>query len=119
MAGRFIDKLKSAANLTATKREVKLSNGDYVEFYAKPMTMAEREKAQKDARSEDANAFALHLLVNKATDAHGKRLFTPGDISELKMNVRDEDLQGLMLAVLQNEDELEVDMKSTGKGSEE
>ena len=36
------------------------------------------------------------------------------------MHVRDEDLQKLMLAVLQEpEDEEEVDMKSTGEGDKE
>lgn len=115
--GRFIDKLKKAANLVPTKRVVVLSNGEEVEFYCKPLTMNERERAQKEAKSDDAGAFALQLLINKATNAHGSRLFTPGDISELKMHVRDEDLQKLMLAVLQEpeEDPEEVDMKSAGE----
>lgn len=119
--GRFIDRLKKAANLVPTKRVVVLSNGDEVEFYATPLTMNQRERAQKEAKSDDAGAFALQLLVNKATNAHGSRLFTPGDISELKMHVRDEDLQKLMLAILQepDEEEEEIDMKSAGKGAEE
>ena len=118
--GRFIDKLKKAANLVPKKRVVVLSNGEEVEFYSKPLTMNERERAQKEAKSDDAGAFALQLLVNKATNGHGTRLFTPGDISELKMHVRDEDLQKLMLAVLQEpEDEEEVDMKSSGEGDKE
>ena len=83
--------------------------------------MAQRERAQKEAKGDDAGAFALQLLVNMATNAHGTRLFTPGDLAELKVHVRDEDLQKLMLAVLQEpeEDEEELDMKSSGKGAEE
>lgn len=121
MAGsvRFIDKLKKAANLVPKKRVVVLSNGDEVEFYSKPLTMNERERAQKEAKSDDAGAFALQLLINKATNSGGTRLFTPGDISELKMNVRDEDLQKLMLAVLQEpEEEEQIDMKSAGEGDQ-
>lgn len=121
MAGsvRFIDKLKKAANLVPKKRVVVLSNGEEVEFYSKPLTMNERERAQKEAKSDDAGAFALQLLINKATNSGGVRLFTPGDISELKMHVRDEDLQKLMLAVLQEpEDEEQVDMKSAGEGDQ-
>ena len=118
MAGRFIDKLKKAANLTPTVREVTLSDGTYVEFWCKPLTMAERERAQKEARSDDAGQFALQLLVNKAQDANGNKLFNPGDIADLKFAVRDEDLQKLMLAVIQEpEDEAEADMKSASEGS--
>ena len=119
--GRLIDKLKKAANLVPKKRVVVLSNGEEVEFFSKPLTMAQRERAQKEAKGDDAGAFALQLLVNMATNAHGTRLFTPGDLAELKVHVRDEDLQKLMLAVLQEpeEDEEELDMKSSGKGAEE
>ena len=119
VSGRFIDKLKKAANLVPKKRVVVLSNGEEVEFYSKPLTMAQRERATKEAKSDDAGQFALQLLVNMATNASGSRLFTPGDISELKMNVRDEDLQKLMLAVLQEPDDEEVDMKSAGEGDKE
>ena len=60
----------------------------------------EREKAQKDAGSEEATAFALQLLVQKAKDETGLALFKAGEIAELKNEVRDADLQSLMLAVI-------------------
>ena len=113
MPGRFIDKLKAAANLTPTKKVVKLANGEEVEFWSTPMTAAERERAKKDARSDDPAAFALQLLVRKAQDSHGKRLFNPGDVADLKNAVRDDDLQNLLIAVLgSDEEEEEYDMKS-------
>jgi hypothetical protein len=120
LALKAIDRLKQAANLKPNKRVVLLNNGDEFEFYCVPLTMAERERAAKDAKSDDAGAFALQLLVNKAQDDNGTRLFSPGDIAELKHKVRDEDLQKLMLAVLQNEEENEaaLDTKSPGKGAE-
>jgi hypothetical protein len=67
--------------------------------------MAEREKAQKDAGSDDANAFALRLLIQKAQDSAGQQMFKPGEIAELKNEVRDEDLQTLMVALIKNEGE--------------
>ena len=39
--------------------------------------MAERERAQKDAKSDDINLFALQLLVLKAKDDGGGRMFGP------------------------------------------
>ena len=115
MAGatRFIDKLVKAARLDPVKKEVVLENGDSVVFYVTPLTAAERERAKKDARSEDPNAFALQLLVRKALDSTGQRLFTPGDIAVLKNSVRDADLQKLLLAVLGVDEEDEsIDLKS-------
>ena len=68
MAGRFIDKLKKAARLDPIKKEITLEGGETVVLWVTPLTAAERERAKKDARSDDPNAFALQLLVRKAKD---------------------------------------------------
>lgn len=107
-------RLKKAANLTPVKRKIALSDGTSFEFYSTALTMAERERAQKMPGGEDANGFALNLLVTKAMDDTGQRLFQAGEIAELKNEVMDADLQALMLAIITNpEEEQEVDMKSS------
>jgi cell division inhibitor SulA len=68
---RAIDRLRKAANLEPTKKNVELSDGTIFEMWVSPLTMAERERAQKQAKSEDANAFALQLLISKALDENG------------------------------------------------
>ena len=116
MAGRFIDKLVKAARLDPVKKEVKLSDGTVVVMWVAPMTAAERDRAKKDARSDDPNAFALQLLLTKAKDSNGTKLFSPADAATLRNSVRDEDLQALMMAVLtgdEEEGEEELDMKSS------
>lgn len=115
--GAALDRLKKAANLKPTKRTVTLSDGSEFEFFATPLTMAERERATKDAKSDDINQFAIQLLVSKAKDENGRRLFTPGDIAPLKNEVRDEDLQSLMVAIVQEgeAEEEEIDLKSDRK----
>ena len=119
MAGRFIDKLKKAARLDPVKKEIQLDSGEAVVMYVTPLTAAERERAKKDARSEDPGAFALQLLLKKAKDGNGTPLFTPGDAAVLKNEVRDSDLQKLMLAILGgDEDEEALDMKSADDGAE-
>ena len=110
-AGSAIDRLRKAANLKATKKTVTLNDGDLFEFWSTPLTMAERERAQKDAKSDDINQFALQLLVMKAKDENGGRMFGPGDVAALKNDVRDDDLQQLMIAIMQEPEE-EIDMKS-------
>lgn len=111
-ASSALARLKKAANLTPIKRVVTLTDGTEFEFYSSPLTMAERERAQKMPNGEDVNGFALNLLVTKAVDDTGKRLFQAGEIAELKNDVLDADLQALMLAIVTNPEEEEVDMKS-------
>lgn len=117
MAVRFIDKLVKAARLEPKKKEIELDSGEVVVLWVSPMTAAERDRAKKDARSEDPNAFALQLLIQKAMDEDGRRLFGTGDAATLRNEVRDNDLQKLMMAVLTDEDEEgeELDMKSSSK----
>ena len=81
-------------------------------MWVTPLTMAEREKAQKRAGSDDANAFALQLLINKAKDENGEALFIAGEIDVLKNEVKDKDLQSLMLAILTDDEQEAIDPKS-------
>ena len=117
---RFIDKLKKAARLDPIRREVELDSGDVVEMWVTPMTAAERDRAKKDARSDDPTAFALQLLVRKAKDENGQPLFSAGDVAVLRNEIRDSDLQKLMLAVVGGDDSEEepLDMKSDSAGAE-
>lgn len=111
-SNRALDRLKKAANLQPVKKVVTLSDGSEFEFYCTPLTMAERERAQKGT-NDDANAFAIQLLILKAQDELGNRLFQMGEVAELKREVRDADLQSLMLAVINADgDEEPVDPKS-------
>lgn len=108
---RALDRLKKAANLTPVKKTVTLSDGSQFEFYRTPLTMAERERAQKASNTDDANAFALQLLIQKAMDENGQRIFAAGEIAELKNEVRDADLQMLMLAAISEDSSEEVNTK--------
>lgn len=106
-------RLKKAANFTPTKRSVTLNDGSVFDMWVAPLTMAERERAQKMPGGDDTNGFALNLLITKALDENGQRLFQAGQIAELREEVLDADLQQLMLGVIQNPEEQEItDMKS-------
>jgi hypothetical protein len=50
MTNSALARLKKAANLTPVKRAVTLGDGASFEMWAAPLTMAERERAHKDAR---------------------------------------------------------------------
>ena len=100
-----LDRLRKAANLEPKKKEVKLSDGSIFEMYVTPLTMAERDRAQRLSK-DDNNSFALQLLLAKALDETGRRLFNVGEIDVLKNEVKDSDLQKLMLAVITEEEEI-------------
>ena len=108
---RALDRLKKAANLEPVKRSVTLADGSVFEFYCTPLTMSQRERAQKDTNG-DMDAFALQLLVLKAQDESGQRLFQAGEMAELKHEVRDSDLQKIMIAVLQDDNKEGSDPKA-------
>lgn len=98
--GRAIDVLAKAANFTPIKQEIILADGSEFTFYAAPLSAAQREKAQKDSKSDTTSDFAMQLLIAKALDENGERLFKAGDIPRLKHDVEDEDLQKMILCVL-------------------
>ena len=108
---RAIDRLRKAANLEPIKKVGELSDGSTFEMWVAPLTMAERERAQKQAKSDDANAFALQLRIAKALDESGAKLFSVGEVDVLKNEVKDKDLQALMLAILTDDAE-PIDPKS-------
>lgn len=109
---RAIDLLRKAANFEPIRQEITLANGDEFVFYVSPLTAAEREKAQSTAKGN--NDFGFQLLVAKALDGNGEKLFKPGDIDVMRQEVEDEDVQKLILRVLKprGKNEAEPDSKS-------
>lgn len=108
---RAIDRLRKAVNLQAVKKVVTLGDGSEFELWVTPLVMAEREKAQKAAKDGDMNGMTLQLLIDKAMDETGRPLFAAGEIDILKNEVKDSDLNKLMLAVIEDEQK-PVDVKN-------
>lgn len=113
---RAIDKLRKAANFEPVRQTVVLDDDSELIFYVTPLTAAEREKAQRNSKTDSANDYALQLLVLKAKDENGDALFRSGDIPILKQEVPDEILQQMILKVLRpNEQGEDLDLKSGGE----
>tara|TARA_R100000781_G_scaffold81718_1_gene50382 strand:- start:150 stop:503 length:354 start_codon:yes stop_codon:yes gene_type:complete len=74
-----------------------------------PLTIAERESIQKKTNSDDANDFALALMIEKALDSEGNRLFQDGDKAALRREVEAAVLQEIQLAMLESGTDKEVD----------
>ncbi len=96
------------------RKAAELPDGSEFEFWMTPLTLAERSRAQKQAKSDDATDFALQLLVAKATDENGEKLFNAGDLAELRNSLPASVVEALMLLLLTSEEveeEAEVDPK--------
>jgi len=91
------------------KHEVKDGDETVLEVYWHPLTIAERESIQKKAGSDDANDFALGMLIEKALDEKGTRLFQDGERAVLKNAVEASVLQEIQLAMLSSGAENKVE----------
>lgn len=109
---RAIDRLKSVLPMEPQRKVVMLPDGEF-EFWMRPLTLAQRAKAQKLAGSDDATAFALQLLVMVAKDENAQPLFAAGEIAELKNAIPAKVVDDLMLAMMDakpGEDEEEEEL---------
>ena len=99
------------------KHEVKDGDDVVLEIYWHPLTIAERESIQKKSNSDDAADFALGMMIEKALDADGKRLFQDGEKAQLRNAVDASILQEIQLAMLNSGaenkvEEAKADLKS-------
>ena len=99
------------------KHQVKVEEEVVLEVFWHPLTIAERESIQKRTDSDDAGDFALNLMIQKALDKEGKRLFADGDRAGLRRDVDASILQEIQLAMLtsgteQKVEEAKADLKS-------
>ena len=103
-----LERLKKAISMKPQRKAVVLPKGVEFEYWMTPLTLAERSRAQKQAKSDDMNDVALLLLVAKATDENGGLLFNAGDPAELRNAFPSHVVEALMLQMLsddQGEDE--------------
>ena len=91
------------------KHEVKDGEEVVLEIYWHPLTIAERESIQKKVGSDDANDFALGMMIEKSLDVDGKRLFQDGEKAALKNAVDASILQEIQLAMLNSGAESKVE----------
>ena len=119
--GKALDRLKKAVSMKASRRVVELPDGGEFEFYMTPLTLAERAKAQKQARTDDATDFALQLLVTKAKDENGIPLFNQGEIADLRNVLPASVVEALMMKLIgeEEEEEEEIDYKSPEESGSE
>ena len=98
---RAIELLKNSFGVSQLyQHDVKKDGAIILTVYWHPLTIAERESIQKKSNADDVNDFALALMITKALDKDGNRLFQDGDKASLRREVNAATLQDIQLAML-------------------
>ena len=103
-----LERLKKSVSMKPQRKAVDLPDSSEFEYWMTPLTLAERSRAQKQAKSDNATDFALQLLVAKAIDENGQPLFNVGDLAELRNALPASVVEALMLQML-SDDQGEVE----------
>ena len=90
------------------KYEVKDGEETILEIYWHPLTIAERESILAKSKGDDGNEFALNLMIEKALDEDGKRLFQDGHKASLLREINACVLQDIQMSIITTGDKLKV-----------
>ena len=109
----MIERLKQRAGVDRKIYKEVMIKGEDFGFWHTPLTIREQTAAQKQAKSDDANDFAIALLISKALDENGQRIFGADAGPILRNEVEKSEVEKLLLALIR-EDEVEeaLDLKS-------
>ena len=97
---RAVDLLRNKFGVSQLyKHDVKQDDEIILSIYWHPLTIAERESIQKKS-SDDVNDYALQMMIEKALDEDGKRIFQDGDKASLRREVEVSVLEEIQLAMI-------------------
>ena len=82
------------------KHYIKQDDEIILTIYWHPLTIAERESIIKKSGSDDLNDYALLMMIEKALDQDGKRLFVDGDKASLRREIQSSVLEEIQLAMV-------------------
>jgi len=97
---RAVDLLRNKFGVSQLyKHDIKQNDEIILTVYWHPLTIAERESIQKKS-SDDVNDYALQMMIEKALDEDGKRIFQDGDKASLRREVEVSVLEEIQIAMI-------------------
>ena len=98
---RAVDLLKNRFGVSQIYNfDVKQNDEIILTVYWHPLTIAEREAIQKKTGIENTNEYALQMMIEKALDKDGVRLFQDGDKASLRREIEASVLEEIQLAMI-------------------
>ena len=99
---RAVDLLKNKFGVSQLyKHDIKEDDEIILSVYWHPLTIAEREAIQKKSNSDDVNDYALQMMIEKAIDKDGNKIFQDGDKASLRREVEVTILEEIQLAMIE------------------
>ena len=106
---RAVDLLRNKFGISQLYKHDVIKNDEVIfSVYWHPLTIAERESIIKKSGTEDNNYYALQMMIEKALDEDGKRLFQDGDKASLRREVEASILEEIQLAMVNSGADKEV-----------
>ena len=106
---RAVDLLKNKFGVSQLYKHDVIKDDEVIfSVYWNPLTIAEREAIQKKSNSDDVNDYALQMMIEKALDKHGVRLFQDGDKASLRREIEASILEEIQLAMVNSGADKEV-----------
>ena len=98
---RAVDLLKNRFGVAQLyKHDVKQDDESILTIYWHPLTIAEREAISKKTGTDDTNDYALQMMIEKALDKEGNRIFQDGDKASLRREIEANVLEEIQLAMI-------------------
>ena len=99
---RAVDLLRNKFGVSQLYKHDVVKDGEVqLSVYWHPLTIAEREAISKKTGTDDTNDYALQMMIEKALDKDGVRLFQDGDKASLRREVEANILQEIQLAMIE------------------
>ena len=98
---RAVDLLRNKFGVSQLYKHDVVKDGEVqLSVYWHPLTIAEREAISKKTGTDDTNDYALQMMIEKALDEEGKRLFQDGDKASLRREVSASILEEIEIAMI-------------------
>jgi len=98
---RAVDLLRNKFGVSQLYKHDIIKDGEVqLSVYWHPLTIAERESISKKTGTDDSNDYALQMMIEKALDQDGTRLFQDGDKASLRREVSASVLEEIQLAMI-------------------
>ena len=106
---RAVDLLRNKFGISQLYKHDVIKNDEVIfSVYWHPLTIAERESIIKKSGTEDNNDYALQMMIEKALDKDGIKLFQDGDKASLRREVEASILEEIQLAMVNSGADKEV-----------
>ena len=98
---RAVDLLRNKFGVSQLYKHDVVKNGVVeLSVYWHPLTIAEREAISKKTGTDDTNDYALQMMIEKALDKDGTRIFQDGDKASLRREVSASILEEIQIAMI-------------------